>query len=157
MNSTDELSKAKQIALTYLARRALTGAQLGERLEKKGFAPEICDETVKYFTEMGYINDFDYAERFIKDSIAQKQHGIIRIKAQLRQKGVETEIINNVISSLKIDNLQTLRELAEKKCQGVDLSDLKQKNRLVGYFVRRGYRYDEINKVLRERDEAYFD
>lgn len=157
MNSADGLLKAKQTALVYIARRALTAAQLFEKLEAKGFAPEICGETVEYFTEMGYINDYDYAERFIRDSIDQRQHGIARIKTQLRQKGVDAEVINEVLASLEIDDLQTLRELAEKKCRGVDLSDRKQRNRLVGYFVRRGYRYDEINKVLGERDEEYFD
>jgi regulatory protein len=157
MNNSDLLSEAKNAALIYLAKRMLTGKELKDKLKNKGFSGGICDEAVRYFTEIGYINDFDYALRYATDAIKIKHYGTLKIIRDLRQKGIDTDIINNCISSLGDENLQSLRLIAEKKSSMLDLSDPKQKNKLVEYLMRRGYKFDEINTVLRERNDDFFD
>ena len=128
-----------------------------QKLLKKEYSPENCEETVNCMVELGYINDEDYAERYIKDAVEFKKHGIMRIKQDLRKKGIDRDIIDNVIGNIDIDNGETLQKLIEQRCKLLNISDPKQKNRLIGFLVRRGYRYDEIYSVLREMEEIDFD
>ncbi|NLB81180.1 MAG: RecX family transcriptional regulator [Clostridiaceae bacterium] len=152
MNNSDTIDQVRSTALIYIAKRRLTGFELKEKLKKKGYSQRLCEETVAYFTDMGYINDFDYAERFIMDAVSLKQHGTMRIERDLASRGIEKDVISKAIESLEIDNLETLRQLVAANCRSLDLSNIKDRNRLFGFLVRKGFRYDEINVVLRERE-----
>ncbi|MCK9478357.1 MAG: recombination regulator RecX [Firmicutes bacterium] len=157
MNNADAFEKAQSMALSFLARRRLTASELKERLEKKGFGADECDKAVEYFTEMGYINDFDYSERFIIDAVELKRHGKARIRRDLIFKGIDSETIEAAFLSCKTDDLQTLSLLVEERLQKLDISSEKARNSFVGFLIRKGFRFDEINTVLRERDVEYFD
>ena len=149
-NTYDEFSRAKYVACIYLARRMHTKSEMYKKLIKKEYAPEICEKTIEALIELGYINDTDYAERYTKDAINLKKHGINRIKRDLKQKGIDNEIIDQTITELDIDNSEILARLVEQKAERLDLKDIKQKNRLIGFLIRRGYKYDEIFSAIRE-------
>ncbi len=150
MSTYDEFSRAKYVACIYLARRMHTKSEMYKKLIKKEYATEICEKTIEALIELGYINDSDYAERYTKDAINLKKHGINRIKRDLKQKGIDDEIIDQTISELDIDNSEILAKLVEQKAEKLDLNDIKQKNRLIGFLLRRGYKYDEIFSAIRE-------
>lgn len=157
MHDFESLEKAKSAALAFLARRRLTAFELKEKLKKKGFGNDECDGAVECFIEMGYVNDFDYAQRFAADSIELKRHGVIRIRRDLAFKGIDGETIANALLSLEVDNLQTLRLLADERLQRLDITDEKTKASFVRFLLRKGFSFDEINTVLRERDVECFD
>lgn len=151
MGSTyDEFSKAKYVACIYLARRMHTKSEMYKKLIKKEYAPEICEKVIEALIELGYINDTDYAVRYTRDAINLKKYGINRIKHNLKQKGIEQETIDQTILELDIDNSDILAKLVEQKADKLDLNDIKQKNRLIGFLVRRGYKYDEIFNAISE-------
>lgn len=157
MSTYDEFSRAKYAAFFYLGRNALTEHQLREKLQRKEYSPEIIDKTLEYMLELGYINDRDYAERYTKDAVNFKKHGMMRIKLDLRRKGIDPDLIDEVLEELEIDTTDALNHLIEKKSAGLDLKDRKHKARLVNFLLRRGYKYDEINTALREMEEIDFD
>lgn len=157
MDTYDELSRAKYAALFYLSRRALTERQLREKLEKKEYSSGIIDETLEYLKELGYIDDRDYAQRYAKDAAEIKKHGISRIRLDLRKKGISPEDIDEALQELDLDTADSLRSLIEEKSASLDLSDKKQRARLVNFLLRRGYKFDEINSALGEMEETYFD
>ncbi len=150
MNNYDEASKARFAALFYLSKRMLTSFELRQKLMRKEYSPEICDSTIAYMEELGYINDKDYAELYTKNALENKKHGLMRIRQELQRRGIEQEVINEMLSSTETDNGEALKSLIKERSQRLDLSDRKQKDRLVGWLVRRGYRFDEIYSALRE-------
>jgi len=149
-NQFDELSRAKYCAFLYLGRKMYTRHEMLQKLLKKEYSPEVCEQTVDFLVESGYINDRDYAERYTKDAINFKKQGVMKIKQDLAQKGIDREIINSVIDELDIDNSENLAKLIEQKTQKLDITDKKQRNRLIGFLLRRGYKYDEIFTAIRE-------
>ena len=150
MDTYDEFSKAKYVACIYLARRMHTKSEMYNKLIKKEYTPEICEKTIEALIELGYINDVDYVERYTKDATNLKKHGINRIRRDLKQKGIDEETIDKTISELDIENSEILAKLVEQKADRLDLKDIKQKNRLIGFLLRRGYKYDEIFNAIRE-------
>jgi regulatory protein len=157
MDTYDEISRAKYAALFYLSRRALTERQLREKLEKKEYSPEIIDETLEYVKELGYIDDRDYAQRYAKDAVELKRHGVSRIRMDLRKKGICPQDIDEALQELSLDTSDALRSLIEEKSAALDLKDKKHRVRLVNFLLRRGYKFDEINSALREMEEFDFD
>jgi predicted homoserine dehydrogenase-like protein len=63
---------------------------------------------------------------------------------------VKLAAAKGTITELDIDNSEILARLVEQKAERLDLKDIKQKNRLIGFLIRRGYKYDEIFSAIRE-------
>lgn len=149
----DELSRTKYCAFLCLERKAYTVYEMRQKLLKKDYSAECVEQAVTYLQENGYLNDRDYAQRYANDAVELKKHGTMRIKNDLRRKGIAPELIEAVLADLEIENTDTIKRILERKLPGIDLTDPKQKNRLVGYLLRRGYKYNEIFSALREYTE----
>ncbi len=145
--------RAKWLALYYLGIKARTEAEIRKKLTEKGANEEICDKTVDFLKEYGYINDEEFARMYLRDACNLKKQGLRRIKTDLRMKGVDPIIIENVIADEELDFSDPLKELVEKKVQGLNLTDPKHKNRLIGFLQRRGYGINDILRVIREYED----
>lgn len=146
----DELSRTKYCAFLILGRRAHTKKELTDKLLKKEYSPECVEEAVSYMEQEGYIDDRDYAERYLNDAVELKKHGMARIKQDLLRKGIPREIVEEVIENTEKDNGETIKRILETRLPKTDLSDRKQRDRLIGYMLRRGFRYGEVYSALRE-------
>ncbi len=149
--------RAKWLALYYLGIKARTEIEIRKKLTEKGANREICDKTIDFLKEYGYINDEEYTRMYVRDACTLKKHGIRRIKTDLRMKGVDPLTIENVITDEKLDFEDPLKELATKKSQSLDLANPKHKNRLIGFLQRRGYGINDILRVVREIEEESSD
>lgn len=155
MNNTNKpktinYERAKWLALYYLGIKARTESEIRKKLKDKGADEALCDKTVDFLKEYGYINDAEYARLYIKDACNLKKHGCRRIKCDLRMKGISDIILEDVMAELELDFSDPLHQLVEKKAKGLDLCDPKHKNRLVGFLQRRGYGMSEICCAIRE-------
>ena len=156
----DELSRTKYCAVLILGRRSHTKKELYDKLIKKGYSEECVEQAVSYMEEQGYINDRDYAEKFLHDAVELKKHGISRVRMDLRRKGIDDEIIEEVISECEFENSDTIQKILESRAKNYDLTDKKQRDRLIGYMLRRGFSYGEVYSALRqymEEVEEYYD
>ena len=161
MNSQhDELSRTKYCAILILGRKSHTKKELYDKLIKKGYSEECVEQTVLYAEENGYINDRDYAEKFLHDAVELKKHGISRVRMDLRRKGIADEIIEEVISECEYENSDTIEKILESRAKNYDLNDKKQRDRLIGYMLRRGFSFGEVYSALKqymEDGEEYYD
>ena len=76
--------------------------------------------------EAGYINDTDFAEQWAA-SRTTKGMGARRIRMELRQKGVDSEAIDEALSAIDHDDmLSGALKAARKAASGKNLADLKR-------------------------------
>ncbi len=87
-----ELRRARAVdtALRAVARRDLSAAELGRRLERRGVSPALRDETVERLEEVGLVDDDRFARR-LAESLAERGHGDGAIRWRLEQAGVGPE------------------------------------------------------------------
>ena len=137
-------------AFYYINKRRHTKKELIDKLIKKEYDVSVAMEVADYLEEAQYIDDSDYARRFILDAMRIKKHGLVRIKRDLVQKGVDRQIIDSVIENLELDTSSVLTDLIASKAFNMDLNDEKQLNRLYGFLLRRGFKYGDINEALYE-------
>lgn len=149
-NYTDDFLKCKDCAFYFLNKRRHTKRELIDKLVKKEYSVTVAREVADYLEEAQYIDDTDYARRFIHDAVKIKKHGLVRIKRDLMLKGVDRFVVDSVVEDLKLDINSVLADLIETKAYNMDLDDEKQLNRLYGFLLRRGFKYNEINESLYE-------
>ena len=149
-NYNADFLECKDCAFYYLNKRRHTKKELIDKLVKREYDISIAREVADYLEEAKYIDDADYARRFIHDAVNIKKHGMARIKRDLLQKGVDGVVVDAVAADLRPDTKSVLAGLVESKAANMDLSDEKQLNRLNGFLLRRGFGYSDIREAVSE-------
>jgi len=108
-----------------------------------------ADKVIEKFIELGYLDDekfaYDYAEYLLKFKNFSENH----IKQELFYKGIDKEIISNVIDALEVDNEQAIIKIINKNY----LNKLKEeggKNKVIAALMRKGFSYSDIKSALYE-------
>ena len=146
------LKKAKIKALNLLERMDRTEAQLREKLLKAEFEPELVEQAVAYVKSYGYLDDERYVRNYIEYRKDQKSRRQLEQELQFR-KGVSPELIRKVYEELEpADEKLLIRRQLEKKHYDPENCDEKQRQRLIAFLVRKGFRTGDILSVLREQE-----
>lgn len=149
----NDFEKAKECAFWYINKRRYTKKELINKLVQREYDRDVAEEAVEYLEELDYINDADYARRYIHDAIRIKKHGMVRIKNDLFQKGIDRNIIDEVLVDIDVDCTKVIDELIQIRAKNLDLSDEKQFNKLVAFLVRRGFKHGEAVQSVRNYRE----
>ena len=110
LSAEAELKKAKEKALNLLSYKEYTTKQLTDRL-KRHTDEESAEQAVARMEERGLLDDDDYAERFARDLSERKKFGILRIRQEMRQRGLTSEQIEYATSLLRSDPEEKMREI----------------------------------------------
>lgn len=141
--------RARERCLYLLDDMSRTEYQLRSRL-KDGFYPEeAVENAISYCKEKHYIDDRDYAERYV--SIKSDTLSVCMIKRKLLEKGISREIISEVLEDSDITEADTVRRLIQRKYGDISGYDDEQKQKLIRRLLSRGFGYDSIKKAV-ERD-----
>ena len=143
--------RALEYSFWLLGRRARTEKEIRDKLLAKECAQEIIEETIKKLRKLKFIDDFEYAKNYIRQSKIIKPKGKYRLFQELVRKGVEKETVNQAIEE-GLGEEEDLVSLALKSYSNKikNLSREKQYNRAMGYLLRRGFSYDEAKKAVKK-------
>ena len=144
----DVLKQAKLKALSLLTDMDRTEAQLRQKLKQKAFEENIIEQTIEYVKSFGYIDDAKYAQRFVESR--KKTKSKQEIVAMLKEKGVSRELITLALEECysSEDAIEAIRHLAEKKHYSFEESTDKEKKKIYGYLLRKGFYHEEIRQVI---------
>ncbi len=145
--------RARLRAMHLLEDMDRTESGLREKLRQGLYPEEAIEGAIKYVKSFGYIDDLQYAKRFIDSRKSSKSRR--EIYAQLCSKGVSPDKIELAFEECcetdgeKEAILQLIRK---KRVNPVHASE-EEMRRLYGYLARKGFRYDEIRQVIQNYDE----
>ena len=146
LSAEAELKKAKEKALNLLSYKEYTTKQLTDRL-KRHTDEESAEQAVARMEELGLLDDDDYAERFARDLSERKKFGILRIRQEMRQRGLTNEQIEYATSLLRSDPEEKMREIIARKYP-LAYEDEKVRRRAFSALMRMGYPAAEVRSVL---------
>ena len=89
--------RADSMALNYISYRDRSVLEMQNYLEKKEFSQDEIERCLKNLTEWGLLDDQDFCRKFIKHS-KDKERGSIRIRYDLKHKGIGDEIIESCMA-----------------------------------------------------------
>ena len=84
---------AESMALNYISYRDRSFLEMRTYLEKKNFSSEEIEGCLENLTDWGLLDDESFCRKFIRHS-KDKERGPIRIRYDLRHKGIDQEIID---------------------------------------------------------------
>lgn len=136
-------------AMHILERTDKTEAQLRRKLEESEYPKEAVESAIAYVTSYGYLDDRRYAEHYIEWKKQGK--GKARLKMELVQKGISREIIEEVLESTDFgETREMIRQIILKKRKTDIPMNEKEKQRLYGFLMRKGFSSSDILAVMRE-------
>lgn len=161
--------RLKNIALYYLKRFESSVDNLRQVLRKrindyayqnkefdKSEAYVWMEEILSDFQHYGYVNDERFAEIRIRDYISAGK-SVRYIQGKLREKGVDSELVNAVLENQEYDEFEAALKLARKKHIGPfranEESRLGFRQKDLGALVRAGFSYDVATRVLEYQPE----
>ena len=97
--------KSLQLALSALARRELSVAELIERLERAGVDAEGCQELVTELAEAGYVSDQRAAAERAR-VLAERGNSDAAIRADLARRGIGADIADEALQGLGPEHLR---------------------------------------------------
>mgnify|MGYP000210116444 FL=1 len=144
------IKRAKLRTLRLLEQGDRTKKGLENKLEQNGYPPEAVEEAIVYAESFHYIDDKRYAVNYIQNQRGCK--GRARIMMELRNKGVSQEDIDFAFQETEegADTRERIRELIRKKRKSQGTMEEKERQKLYGFLMRRGFASSDILSVLRE-------
>ncbi|MBQ6935432.1 MAG: regulatory protein RecX [Clostridia bacterium] len=139
---------AYEKGLDYLTRRSYSKKELYQKLKLK-YGDSSSERAIEKLLYYGYLNDEEYARIYAKHLYETKKYDIKRISMELKLKGIEREIIENVLKTLDNEPITRIIEMLSTKFSN-GFKDEKTKNRFIAKLQRMGYSYRDIKSAFSE-------
>lgn len=126
-----------------------TEGELIEKFKKKGYEEQEISVVIDKLKQQNYLNDYRFTLNWINMRMERKLFGRERIKQELKNKKVSSEIINSCLT--KVDE-QTftfnLKKLLKEKYPDLNRDNLKELRKAYNFIRRRGYSSKDFFKVI---------
>lgn len=142
-------TSAKEYSIALVSRYMYTCKKMIEKLKSKGYDDEIIEKTIDFLKSYNYINDLEYAQKFINDSLKIKHLGFSKIRYELNLKGIPNEIVDEAISGFDVYSLEneSILPIAEKKLAGnFEYKNIMKTKR---YLLSKGFSYELIDSTIK--------
>lgn len=137
----EQFAKAYGWGVDYLAEAPRTAHQIKDRLMSRGAPEEVAEAVVDRLAELGYVNDEQFAESWVRSR--QRSRGLAKgaIKRELITKGIDKETADAAVEDVADeDEYERAKTLALKKVKSMrGLDKQVATRRLVGMLGRKGY------------------
>jgi len=139
-------NKVLESALRLLARREHSARELTDKLIQKGHASDDVRKVVADCQHQGLQSDKRYCESIMR-SRSRLGYGPIKIIQELRAKDVDETLIEIVFAEEDIDWISLAQEVWKKKCQGREIKDFVQLQKLKRFLQYRGFSSEQIQQA----------
>lgn len=148
--------KAQDTALHFIGYKMRTVQEIRRKLAEKEFAEETIEEVIAFLEKYGYADDREYCRKYIREKLRMKPKSGYALKIELRQRGISSRIIDEVMGETEMDETGDAFRWLEKKSRGQwPLENEKKKKQLYDFLLRKGYSYDIIGEAFQQMDKAY--
>ena len=150
--TASDLKRCKDKAMWLISYRDHSRRELIEKL-RRDYSEESCEKTADRLEELGLLDDERFARRYAADLINIKRLSERGVRQKLREKGIDRDLIDEIMSAFEIDEEEQIRAVVEKK-YARSLTDEKGYRRAFNALARLGYSYQSIRSVLNEYIET---
>ncbi len=156
MNNSKACYSAFDTAVYLLTFKSRTSKEIVDKLKSKGYSDCEIDKAMDKLLEYNFINDENYTLSYIKSNVNKK--GIKLIYRELAEKGIDKSLAEEKACELSVADMEEekIEDIFKRRFISFDLSDIKARNRVQSYYLRRGFSFEKISKIVkkyRENDE----
>lgn len=147
-STSDDLtpSELRCLAVDLLARREYSRLELFRKLSSRTRCEDQLNTVLDDLSERGWQSDQRYAALFVR-SKASRGIGALRLKQELRLKGVTDSLAKEALRDADIDWFELAVSVARKKYATVSKHD-KWREKLYRFLMYRGFDGEQIEYAL---------
>lgn len=144
--------RVKLRAMHLLNTMDRTEADLRSKLERGGYTADMIELALGYVKSFGYIDDEKYAKRFAESKKDSKSK--LEIRSALTRKGIKKEYIEHALQECmgEEDEREAILRAMRKKGYTPEEKNPEKKQKMMGYLMRKGFRYESIRQVIQVSD-----
>ncbi|MGB5104646.1 MAG: regulatory protein RecX [Steroidobacteraceae bacterium] len=139
-------------ALALLAGRDFARLELARRLERRGYPPQVVATVVAGLVAERLLSESRFLEQFIRQH-AGRGHGPVRIRMDLRERGVADEEIDAALAAATEDWAAIARDTRRRRFGVSPPGDYRERARQARFLQYRGFSPDQIRAALGPGDD----
>lgn len=132
-------------ALEYLKKRNRSKKEINAYLINKKYETELINIVIEKLEIQGYINDLNFSKSFLNNKLLTTNNGPLKIKNDLRIKGISDNIIDLVLEDYSID---IEKEKIEKRVNKSIKSNKNKSNSFIKKKIITELSLEGFNKFL---------
>jgi regulatory protein len=143
-------SRAKNNAYALLRQRPRSEAEIRTRLKLKGYAVDIIDGVVENLRHTGNIDDAKFARLWVESRMHSNPMGDVVLRHELKTKGVADSIIEAALEekAANYDEYEVAFSMARERFERLKKLDRRKAlKRLYDFLMRRGFKYDTVQRI----------
>lgn len=142
------LKRAKAKILQLLKISDKSEYDIRMKLRQKNYPADVIQKAIDYAKGYGYINDSRVVSQIIKSRISRKSKR--EIVAYLKNKGIDSELIEEGFEGTEQDEMEVARKLLCKKIKPGEILTHDKNTKLYGYLLRKGFSPTIVLSCLKE-------
>jgi regulatory protein len=144
--------KARHYALKLLSYRGRSVRELQKRLKMTGFPENVVSSTINYLQHAGLVNDRALAEDLKRKAITTKLLSQNNARRFMLTRGIPKEIVDSMLIFDEKEDRENAKKLIDKRLRLIkNCPPEKIKRRLYNLLFRKGYSFETINSVLKNK------
>ena len=147
-------TNCREDALKLLERTRRTRLDLERKLKDQGHTPAIIGPVLDRLTEVGLLDDAEFARAWLSGRWGRKPSGWRRLEQELKSKGISGDDIEKARDllaergSAPDEAESAARLIAQARRRFAKLEPHVQRQRMYALLARRGYDPDTIRRAL---------
>lgn len=141
-------------AASFCAYQERTQQEVRERLKKWQVFGDEAEEIISELISQNYINEERFAKSFAGGKFRIKNWGNVKIKQELKRRGLTDYTINSGMNEIDPDDYQEeLKQLIEKKYEMVAKTETdrwKIKQKVVRYAISKGFESELVWRIVED-------
>jgi len=134
-------------AMRLLTRREHSCQELTQKLQRRGFELALIEEIIHDFKRQDLISDERYAESYTRTRYT-KGYGPIRIAQELKQRGVEEDIIIAALANKELHWYESVQKVRSKRFGHALPQNIVDKAKQTRFLEYRGFSQHQIKHAF---------
>jgi len=146
----DEFQKAANKLLNFATLRPRSEKEIKDWLKRKKVDEKHHKKLFTKLKRFDLIDDFKFTKWWVEQRLSFRKKSKKEIIFELRRKGIEKKVIDEVLSGFDIDEEKVARDLLKSKLYKWEKYDEKTKNQKQKEFLlRKGFSWNIVSKVVK--------
>ena len=153
MELEKERNRAKNNAYSLLRSRPRSEFEIRERLKIKGYGDSIIDDVMESLKKSRDIDDQKFARYWADSRMHLNPVGDVILRHELKEKGIAEPLIEATLEAKdkSYDEYEVAFSMARERFERLKKFDRKKSmKRLYDFLVRRGFKYENVQKIIEE-------
>jgi regulatory protein len=143
-----EYRSAKRYVIWRLSKQSYHSENLSKMLRERLVQGQTIKAIIDELISQGFIDDEAWVASFVRSQ--SKRCGLRVIQQKLRAKGISTDTSSFVDDSAAAEN-DAILHLLNTRYRKKDLSQPKEKQKVIASLMRKGFQYQQIVAALQDR------